>query len=83
MENGQIRTSTLERTTNAACPPATAGLCHRRRDHQFATGGELGGRQARMTNDPATGVIRHADAGYVDAVARARDLGLDRPMIQG
>ena len=40
---------------------------------------------ARLTrvlwNDPATGVMRHADAGYDDAVACARDHGLNLPMI--
>jgi len=33
------------------------------------------------TNDPATGVMRHADAGYEDAVECARDNGLNLPMI--
>ncbi len=33
-----------------------------------------------LTNDPATGVMRHADAGYDDAVACAHDFGLDLPM---
>ncbi len=36
-----------------------------------------------LTNDPATGVMRHADAGYDDAVACARDFGLDLPMVGG
>jgi urocanate hydratase len=36
-----------------------------------------------LTNDPATGVMRHADAGYKDAVACARDFGLDLPMVDG
>ena len=34
-----------------------------------------------LWNDPATGVMRHADAGYDDAVACAREHGLDLPMI--
>ncbi len=34
-----------------------------------------------LWNDPATGVMRHADAGYEDAVACARDQGLNLPMI--
>jgi len=34
-----------------------------------------------LTNDPATGVMRHADAGYEDAVECARDNGLNLPMI--
>jgi urocanate hydratase len=29
-----------------------------------------------LWNDPATGVMRHADAGYEDAVACAREKGL-------
>ena len=36
-----------------------------------------------LWNDPGTGVMRHADAGYEDAVACARDQGLDLPMIGG
>ncbi len=34
-----------------------------------------------LWNDPATGVMRHADAGYEDAVACAREQGLKLPMI--
>ncbi|HEX2525235.1 MAG TPA: urocanate hydratase [Geminicoccus sp.] len=34
-----------------------------------------------LTNDPGTGVMRHADAGYDIAVAHAREQGLDLPMI--
>jgi urocanate hydratase len=34
-----------------------------------------------LWNDPATGVMRHADAGYPEAVACARDRGLDLPGI--
>jgi urocanate hydratase len=33
-----------------------------------------------LWNDPATGVMRHADAGYEDALACAREYGLDLPM---
>ncbi len=33
-----------------------------------------------LWNDPATGVMRHADAGYDDAVACAREQGLNLPM---
>ncbi len=32
-----------------------------------------------LTNDPATGVMRHAHAGYEDAIACARERGLDLP----
>jgi urocanate hydratase len=34
-----------------------------------------------LWNDPATGVMRHADAGYDDAIACAREKGLDLPML--
>ncbi len=34
-----------------------------------------------LWNDPALGVIRHADAGYEDAIACAREQGLDLPML--
>jgi len=34
-----------------------------------------------LWNDPATGVMRHADAGYPDAIACARENGLDLPML--
>ncbi len=35
-----------------------------------------------LWNDPATGVMRHADAGYDEAVACAREQGLNLPMIE-
>jgi urocanate hydratase len=39
-------------------------------------------RLARVLwNDPATGVMRHADAGYPLAMETARDAGLDLPML--
>ena len=34
-----------------------------------------------LTNDPATGVMRHADAGYDIAKACAREQGLNLPML--
>ena len=34
-----------------------------------------------LWNDPATGVMRHADAGYPEAVACAREQGLDLPSL--
>ncbi len=34
-----------------------------------------------LTNDPALGVVRHADAGYEKALAVARERGLDLPSI--
>jgi urocanate hydratase len=43
---------------------------------------EAARRIARVLwNDPATGVMRHADAGYEDAVACAREKGLDLPSL--
>jgi len=36
-----------------------------------------------LWNDPATGVMRHADAGYDEAIACAREQGLDLPMLPG
>ncbi|MNW19771.1 Urocanate hydratase [compost metagenome] len=33
-----------------------------------------------LWNDPASGVMRHADAGYTQALATARRHGLDLPM---
>jgi urocanate hydratase len=33
-----------------------------------------------LTNDPGTGVMRHADAGYPEALACARERGLDLPL---
>jgi urocanate hydratase len=35
-----------------------------------------------LWNDPATGVMRHADAGYDIAIACAHEHGLDLPMIR-
>ena len=34
-----------------------------------------------LWNDPASGVMRHADAGYADAGACAREQGLNLPMV--
>jgi urocanate hydratase len=34
-----------------------------------------------LVNDPGTGVMRHADAGYDKAIKVARERGLDLPMI--
>jgi urocanate hydratase len=36
-----------------------------------------------LTNDPGTGVMRHADAGYEKARRVAREQGLDLPMVDG
>ena len=45
---------------------------------------EAAARIARvLTNDPATGVMRHADAGYQIAINCAHEQGLNFPMITG
>lgn len=35
-----------------------------------------------LTNDPGMGIIRHADAGYEDAIQNAKDWDVDIPMIE-
>jgi len=35
-----------------------------------------------LTNDPGTGVMRHADAGYPEAIATARATGMQLPMVE-
>jgi urocanate hydratase len=39
--------------------------------------------QRVLTCDPGIGVVRHADAGYPDAIATARETGIHMPMIGG
>jgi urocanate hydratase len=39
--------------------------------------------QRVLTSDPGTGVMRHADAGYPEAVEKARETGIDLPMVDG
>ena len=36
-----------------------------------------------LTNDPGTGVMRHADAGYDEAIACANEKGVNIPMLSG
>ena len=36
-----------------------------------------------LTNDPGTGVMRHADAGYPEAIEHARKTGMQLPGITG
>jgi len=50
-----------------------------------ADGTESGGRRLErvLTADPGTGVMRHADAGYEDAIETARSRGVDLPMVSG
>ena len=49
--------------------------------------GTRGGRRARLervlTSDPGMGVVRHADAGYAEAIDCARERGVDLPMLSG
>jgi urocanate hydratase len=47
-----------------------------------ADGTDLAGAKIErvLTNDPATGVIRHVDAGYPAASRVAREQGLTLPM---
>ncbi|HLT89442.1 MAG TPA: urocanate hydratase [Woeseiaceae bacterium] len=47
-------------------------------------GSEAADRRIARTlwNDPATGVMRHADAGYEEAIACAAEHGLDLPMVR-
>ncbi len=37
--------------------------------------------QRVLRNDPGTGVMRHADAGYDSAIRCAKENGLDLPMV--
>jgi urocanate hydratase len=48
-----------------------------------ADGTDPGGRRLErvLTSDPALGVMRHADAGYEDAIRTARERGVDIPML--
>jgi urocanate hydratase len=36
-----------------------------------------------LTTDPGTGVMRHVDAGYPEAIDTARSRGVKIPMLQG
>jgi len=48
-------------------------------------GTEAQGRRLErvLTTDPASGVLRHADAGYEEAIETARRHGLKAPMLEG
>jgi urocanate hydratase len=35
-----------------------------------------------LTNDPGSGVMRHADAGYDEAIKTAKERGVDLPMME-
>ena len=60
-------------------PPPIAGLVI------VADGTEAAGKRIGrvLWNDPATGVMRHADAGYDIALTTAREKSLDLPGILG
>jgi urocanate hydratase len=48
-----------------------------------ADGTELAGERIRrvLTADPGMGVVRHADAGYPEAIAAAERFGVKMPML--
>ena len=48
-----------------------------------ADGTEMAGRRLQrvLTNDPGSGVMRHADAGYDEAIKTAKERGVDLPMV--
>jgi urocanate hydratase len=48
-----------------------------------ADGSDLAERRLRrvLTSDPGTGVMRHADAGYPEAIRAARERGVDLPSL--
>ncbi|HXF81166.1 MAG TPA: urocanate hydratase, partial [bacterium] len=50
----------------------------------LADGTELGAQKLErvLTVDPGTGIMRHADAGYPEALAAVRRHGLDLPMLE-
>jgi len=45
------------------------------------TDAAAGALERVLTNDPGTGVMRHVDAGYEEAIATARERGIDLPML--
>ncbi len=49
-----------------------------------ADGTEAAARRLRrvLTTDPGTGVMRHADAGYPEAIQAARERGVDLPFLE-
>jgi urocanate hydratase len=51
-------------------------------NHVVLDGSDLATEKARrvFTTDPGMGVIRHADAGYEDAIEEARESGVTVPM---
>jgi urocanate hydratase len=49
-----------------------------------ADGTDMMGERLRrvLTSDPGTGVMRHADAGYPEAIEKAHESGIDLPMVE-
>lgn len=49
-----------------------------------ADGTEMADRRLErvLTNDPGSGVMRHADAGYEEAIKTAKERGVDLPMVE-
>lgn len=49
-----------------------------------ADGTEMADRRLErvLTNDPGSGVMRHADAGYDEAIKTAKERGVDLPMVE-
>ena len=49
-----------------------------------ADGTDMADRRLKrvLTNDPGSGVMRHADAGYEEAIKTARERGVDLPMVE-
>jgi urocanate hydratase len=49
-----------------------------------ADGTDMAGRRLKrvLTNDPGSGVMRHADAGYEEAIKTAKERGVDLPMVE-
>jgi len=49
-----------------------------------ADGTDMADRRLKrvLTNDPGSGVMRHADAGYEEAIKTAKERGVDLPMVE-
>ena len=65
------------RRRHRVLPPRRDGRRGRRHG-----GRATGGSSACLKSDPGTGVMRHADAGYPEAVAAARERGVDLPFLR-
>ena len=71
----------------SATEPDLAGRCHafeQRREIATLDPDDLDAARRLervLTTDPGTGVMRHADAGYDEAIAAARQSKIDLPMV--